>query len=421
MGSVAWVFDWSVEHIGAFNTPWGRVKPLTALMPFRNIVANVGNALLDNTIVGVIRSKTKSGHLTGTVEAPLTEMERRELYAQGVIGMAMTGAIVMRALSYADDDDPWFMVYGLGPSSKEKRSAMRSQGWSPYSIKIGDTFWNYNETPLAIPLAIYGGLMDVRRYGNLDDKNFWQRAGIISGLSISAFADSGFLSSIVDLGKILGGDREGVAVGMATRFATGFIPVQGLFNDIARLTDPEIVDKDTLWSMMVANIPLAQRFGTEPMLNGLGDEVSYDLLSRTPIARRFASLRTPDPEWKFLATHGLGFSAPGSGANRGGVTYASPTKEMEAKIARIQERRDLVKGLFAEKKLTDYENRLFIKRQGPLVREAIKKIAAQSGDKDQETLQEELDTAVAKIRKQVKIQMLNEMDASPTGVLTPPN
>lgn len=314
-----------------------KVEILRPVVPFVNVVANVTSSMMDFTPVGLVRG-AMGRHVVGRDTEKFTDLERRQRAGAAVLGSALTGILYGLASRFVDEDDPEFMVSAMGPNSSDKRRQLMASGWKPFSIKIGGKYFVYKETPLAIPMTVIGGFMDRKRYSDsFDEKEATEQLMYVVGLAPKAWMESGFLSSLAQTFDMIEGKRSVGDFGFRT--AGGLIPAQGLLRDIGRLTNPEVVDRNSLemQELLWKDLPFVQRFGTRPALNVFGEPVRLNTLERVPGLSRFTSSRTTDPELRWMAENNLFF--PGIEENQRVVpSYVTKRERMMLEhLGRISE------------------------------------------------------------------------------------
>lgn len=106
------------------------------------------------------------------VRQKLTADERNQLYVQSLIGTSLMAYFTIKALSGKPDDDDTFDLTASGPKSSTKRAQWRDAGNIPYSMRVPGTKTriNFQNSPLAIPLAIAGHITDSARYEETSDE-----------------------------------------------------------------------------------------------------------------------------------------------------------------------------------------------------------------------------------------------------------
>lgn len=85
--------------------------------------------------------------------------------------MAMT-VLGIQTIANGNNPNPAMVINGAGPSDPAHRDALRAAGWLPYSIKIGDHYFDYQATPWKSMLGVVGGIADHIRYDKADPQNY---------------------------------------------------------------------------------------------------------------------------------------------------------------------------------------------------------------------------------------------------------
>lgn len=146
-------------------------------MMFMRVPTNFINETLNYTPVGGIRAMQGD---TGTTQKKdgkyqrreFTKEEQRRLIIQSMIGTSLIGYFASRALMKKpeDEEDP-FDITATGPRDATQRAQWQAAGNIPYSIRIPGTKTrlNYQNTPLAMPLALAGHVADSVRYDNASE------------------------------------------------------------------------------------------------------------------------------------------------------------------------------------------------------------------------------------------------------------
>lgn len=394
MGHVARAVNNFVDK-ASVDTRWGNFKVAKVVVPFVNIVANVASSSLDFTPVGVARF-ANNGKLFDK-QGYKTQQERNDALGNAIVGMTLTTLIMAIAEGEAGEDDPAFAIYGVGPDNPQKRKQLQNQGWKPFSIKINDTYIRYHETPLAIVFAALGGWYDSLRYKDI--RTTPDRLGFAMTRASGAFLESGFLTGVADVLDMMRGRKKPGP--LATGFGRGFIPAQGLLRDIAKITDPELVNaKDSAYAAIIKDVPFAQGFGTRPTLNAFGEPVTLDWLSRTPLVSRMLSTRVDDPDWTWLAEGG--FTLPGL-QEKITIPMGRGRRQKRA-LQAIKDGRVETMGRVYFDTFTPEEHYEYVKRQGAKVREIISTL--RNSNLAGEDLQKELNRRVKKARQDTKLELL---------------
>jgi len=205
--------------------------------------------------------------------------------------------IAALAAKYSDDDDPFFAVSGAGPRTPDQRNQLKETGWVPYSFKIGNRYYSFQPTPLAIPMAILGNYMDALKYKRLDETDALNRTAYATLLSGRAITEQSFLNGVADVFELLGRDstqRAGEAgTRTVARIGAGFL-VPNLFRQVDQIFNPTVYDAKTVQAALVNQVPWVRRLN-QPTLNAMGEPVEKF------VAGRFTSGARTDELWRVLA------------------------------------------------------------------------------------------------------------------------
>ena len=235
------------------------------------------------------------------------ERRRLILFAQ-LGGMAITAAAI--GLFLADDDDKdreyditgtWFNV------DPKKKSQLLSQGERPLSIRIGDKWISYRNTPFAAALAFVGNLRDKQRLKreSFDSQSTMERMvdAWIMGFSyikdVSAMSQFAAVvgASAVNTKDEIESAQKSLAQSIGNA-AAGFIPGVSLLREVDTMTDPAVYRPTRGFEYWLRNIPFARRgIGAGPAVDALGDDIDNP---RMPWGR-WLQTRPDDKAWTLLA------------------------------------------------------------------------------------------------------------------------
>jgi hypothetical protein len=298
LGAIAHGINWAGAQ------PFG--LPLRLIVPFTNVVANVANEALNYVPpIGVARAAW--GHWKGTLEGqPITDRNALgDQWAKATLGTVLLGAVWGAAEAGMDDDDPWFMVNGAGPREASKKNQLRAGGWIPFSLKLGNRYISFSNSPAAMALAAVGNYFDARRYRQLDEQDAWNRLAYAFTTMGKVILEQSFLDGIA---RIVGSlDRDNVNAGKQLaqsigRTAGNFV-IPNAVRQVDRIFDPTVYDAATTEAALINSVPFARRLN-RPALNVWGEPV------RNEVSKRFASSAAPDPLLQLLARRQLWVSAP---------------------------------------------------------------------------------------------------------------
>lgn len=370
-------------------------KPFTYVLPFMKIGGNLANAFLDYTPVGLYRglsdtqrAPSESFFKRGNIEAKDSLVQRTEL-GRFMLGSLATGIAYGYAQSMLQEKDPGFAIYGPGPKNAQARAGLRATGWVPYSIKIGDTYIPYKNTPLVFAFGAIGALHDNARFNkSYDTKTASAKLNLaILGMS-GAFTENSFLKSVSEIVGMLSGDESKDVTNIATDIPKGFIPLSGALRFVSNITDAPIQTKNDMWAKFVSGIPVAQSIGTKPALNAFGDQVEKTFAERMSL-NRFYGARVTDPDWVWLSESGYSLPDPGGFDVKLGEKVSS---------AQIRNYGPEFAGI-----MTPEQRYLLTEKSGPDIRKVVQKYRSRYGNSGyQEKVQEALKDDISKVRSQWK-------------------
>lgn len=389
MGIVANLVNKAVRE-WVWSTRFGDVRWLKAIFPFVNTIANVTSGLMDFTPVGIWRG-VNGGHIIGADPMKFSAIEARERLIAGTMGTVVAGLLYAYSKLSEEDEDLAFDITGEGPTDPEKIRQLRNQGWIPYSVKVGNTYLSYKESPMGLMLALVGGVRDLERYsGKYSQSDAMARAAYVLGVVPQAVTQQSMLQGFEGLSGWMSG-QPGKMKRLFTGTVKGFVPWVGMQRDIGRLFDPTVVDAKTLHGAILKDVPVIRRALNEPALNAFGEPVRTVGLGRIPVISRIASSRVKDADVEFLAEHGLWLPGHGEITN---VGAGLETKGERQYIARLVENRVQKMGRMSAGILTDAETRQYLKTNGEYLRMGLKYMRQRQangiGPKDKEGMQEEV-------------------------------
>lgn len=281
-----------------------KFPPLRLFVPFTNVVANVANASLNYSPVGAIRAVR--GY--GGEGAPSTTEERDALLMKGIAGSM--GLIFLLAYGMGDDDEEMPWITGLGPKDTAARNQLRKTGWKPNTVKIGNAYVSYLETPLAIPLAIVGAYIDGVRYNGLDHKAAGERLAKAIATVPETIVSMSFLRGLADFMDAARGRKDWGEIGSGV---VAGVTVPNLVRQIDRTFDPTLYETSGVVGGLAGQIPGVRQTFPERI-----DVVGQPIQS-API-ERFGRAVTGDELWDTLTAKQAWIPEAGKATKLGGQT-----------------------------------------------------------------------------------------------------
>lgn len=133
-------------------------------------------------------------------------------------------------------------ITGAGPSDQSQRDALIRQGWQPFSIKVGDNYYDYRKLgPLAQLLAAAALPAEVIQYKKEDENpgDLWQN-GVRAFMGLTE--EMTYIRGMTDL---IRGFQYGKLEGSIDSIARRFVPYGAFLNTIAVGFDPMLRETDS--------------------------------------------------------------------------------------------------------------------------------------------------------------------------------
>ena len=174
------------------------IKPLKFIVPFSRVIANVANRGLDWSPWGYARyAKGQIGwdsKLTSQFTHRYTEEERARVLTKAILGTVAMAALYALTEDWDDDGKTDLEITADGTGDRQKNYQLQETGWRPYSIRMGNKWYEYKFTPISIPLALIGYVRDQQKYKGEKD--------VLDKVSIAAFGTINYLMSLNALGNL---------------------------------------------------------------------------------------------------------------------------------------------------------------------------------------------------------------------------
>lgn len=230
-------------------------------------------------------------------------------------------------------------VTGSGPIEHGTRAALENEGWQPYSVKVGDKWFQYNRletigSSMAMAADAVEAMRNYQSQVNGDDPDITNLAVATTFAVANDITSKSYLQGLSTFFEAMGNPATG-----GNRFlqslAGSAVPAGAAALD--RVTDP---NKRAVYSMIDAikartpglskDLPAARNLWGEPVPNGSGEGKAFDLLS--PFQTHEAANEPIDKE---LIKQGI--NLPRNGANQTFEGVGVNLKDDPKMYARFQE------------------------------------------------------------------------------------
>jgi hypothetical protein len=307
-GTLGVMTDYAGKISDSIEIPYVGIKPLKFVIPFTRIISNVTNRYLDWSPYGFIRAaRGESGLLVSNRNSSFIKKynleEKQKLMIKATLGTTAMMYMVMKALR--DDDDEFeITANGTDDYRKNYELAEGNRGWKPYSIRIGDTWVNYQNTPFSVPFMIAGKLADMAKYEKVKftDEDFLTKTSIVIWNAQSYVMDMTFLKGMSEFMNIISETNTSAASTKLKKLmfnsAKSFVIPNG-YTQVARQimnwNDIPMTEANGLIQTILRDTPIAYS-KRHPLINSLGEEVVSDNVI-------FNKQKEYDPVWDLIVSN----------------------------------------------------------------------------------------------------------------------
>lgn len=286
------------------------IRPGRYTVMFANSVANAMQVALEPTPLGFLEANKLGGRNR-------TQLERDMAFSSALVGTSMMAGMLAYGLGQLDlpEDERWFDIIGMYSDDRDKRAAFTQNGGLFNSIRIGDRYIPFGETPFAVQLGMLAVYMDRKRDGKELNASLF---GTLSLAMYSAYSALGAISMFKSTANILNGietsarDPETGSIMISRALlgvAKGLIPNIGIGRNISRYIDHPVEANKDLMSALVEGIPVVQSLFGKPALNVFGEPLAKQPGPLTALHRIFSTKRD-DLDVRFLVDNGYSINGP---------------------------------------------------------------------------------------------------------------
>lgn len=258
-----------------------RFMPLKFIVPFTRILSNVANNYIEWSPYGLVRY-AKGGIGWGENLTKYNQEERTKVLISSLAGTL--AFIALYSLTADDDDENGIEITSnLTGDFKKNYEINKPQ----YSIRIGNKWFNYQDTPLAIPLSMVGYIRDAEKYKG--DKDLEERATIAAFGTFKYMSDLTFMQGLSEFFDAFAKEGSEGAQSFFKKMekqtitiAKGAI-VPNIYTQSKRIVDEAfnmpMKQADGMLAQFYRDIPIANN-SMNDMVNALGEPVIPSISNR---------------------------------------------------------------------------------------------------------------------------------------------
>lgn len=343
-GTLGTVSRYAVRARG--EQPW-----LGFVIPFVRTPANVAKHAQERSPFAILDPEFRKEFAAGG--------DRRDIAAAKVMMGMGVAAIMFKAASDGQ-------VTGGGPTDPHDKQTWRNAGNQPYSIKMGDSWVQYNRlAPWGIILGTAADASELAKAGQLGLDPAQIGSGIVRSL-MKNFGEQTMLSGITTVANALT-DPNRYDRRLLENLLGPAIPT--IFAKGAQALDPSVKDVQDLHDKMLSRIPgLSEKVPSK--YTPLGDEITRPNSLATFLYPGGVQVDTQDPVYDELVKLDLNIGFPADSTKLGGKTYALNREDQERIIREAGPRAKDRIGLYMQ---TPGYQRLPADKQKNLIRNIVDK------------------------------------------------
>jgi len=212
---------------------------LKVVVPFFKTPANIGLQVIERTPFAPLSSQWRE------------EIAKGGIYRDMALAKVTLGSSVLATFAALSAEG---FLTGRGPERKADREALMRDGWQPYSVKVGDTYYSYaGMEPVSALMAIASDYAEYAKHEPDASKVEEVFLGATYGL-YEYLKEQPYLQGIAEVAKLIGTNQQGqvdgkkIVDGLVKQFG-GFViggSPAGAYNSlvagIERLMDPAARD-----------------------------------------------------------------------------------------------------------------------------------------------------------------------------------
>lgn len=310
----------NAAHYQTFSKPLGQVgqafQQLLSRAPIMRIV--VPFVRTPTNIMKYTLERTPLAYMSGKIRGDIRAGGARA--AQAHARVALGSMIMMTMADMAMEGT----ITGAGPLDPKVRASLQSTGWQPYSVKIGDRYYQYKRLdPIGMLVGLAADMAEILANAEEEEGGRLVGAGVIA--LANNLASKTYMTGIYDfIGAIDPSNPTNDPMKYLADMTTSIVPYSSFLRNIAATVDPTMRDArdggddavgaylDTMVNNIKKGIPGLS--DTLPPRRDLwGEEIStasgigwaFDMLS--PIASR---VDDPDPIDQVIVENNIVISMP---------------------------------------------------------------------------------------------------------------
>lgn len=223
-------------HYNTFTAPLGKAGQSMQLMLSRVPGARIVVPFVrtPTNIMKYTFARTPLAYLSGNIRADIAAGGARASQAHARVALgSMTMLTVMDLAAEGT-------ITGAGPLDPKLKKVKQDSGWMPYSVKIGDRWYQYSRTdPIGMVMGLGADMAEIFANTEEEDAGMLATAGVVA--LASNLANKTYMSGIYDfIGAIDPSNPTTDPAKYLTNMAGGLVPFSSFLRNTAQAMDPTI-------------------------------------------------------------------------------------------------------------------------------------------------------------------------------------
>lgn len=230
-----------VSHYNTFTNPLGKTgkafQSLLNRIPFGRVV--VPFVRTPTNIVKYTFARTPLAYMSGAIRADIKAGGARAAQAHARVALGSMLMVTMADMTLEGT------ITGRGPEDPRMRKAKMDTGWMPYSVKVGDRWYQYSRTdPIGMIMGIGADIAELSSNANEDEAEMLASAAVLA--LANNLANKTYLSGIYDfIGAIDPNNPTNDPAKYVGGLAGTLVPYSSLVRQTANTIDPVLRETRT--------------------------------------------------------------------------------------------------------------------------------------------------------------------------------
>jgi len=223
-----------VAHYNTFTNELGKIgnkftQGVNAIPGARLVVPFIRTP---TNIIKYTFARTPLAYMSGAIRADIKAGGARAAQAHARVAL---GSMMMMTVADMTMEET---ITGRGPTDARMRKVKMDTGWMPYSVKVGDRWYQYSRTdPIGMIMGIGADMAELMSNANNEEAEFMVTAGVLA--LANNLANKTYMTGIYDfIGAIDPNNPTNDPGRYLADFAGSMVPFSSFLRNVASTADP---------------------------------------------------------------------------------------------------------------------------------------------------------------------------------------